>query len=220
MIGPAMAAGAARVTPWIAASGLLAGLTTYYFHQAFTLGRKTPLLLVAMAIPAVANLILNLLLIPSFGLEGALYATLISYGLGLGASAWLGRQSMALPIPVFIGYDPHERAAVNVLIDSLYQHSSQPLALTPIVARQLEGTYRRERDPRQSTEFSFSRFLVPHLMGYQGWAIFMDCDMLVRGDIAVEHLVQRHDDAPRWRIRLDVFMHAMYVFMHEDHPRH
>jgi hypothetical protein len=99
MIGPAMAAGAARVTPWIAASGLLAGLTTYYFHQAFTLGRKTPLLLVAMAIPAVANLILNLLLIPSFGLEGALYATLISYGLGLGASAWLGRQSMALPIP-------------------------------------------------------------------------------------------------------------------------
>jgi len=44
----------------------------------------------------------------------------------------------ARPIPVFIGYDPHERAAVNVLTDSLVQHSSQPLAITPIVARQLE----------------------------------------------------------------------------------
>jgi len=99
MIGPAMAAGAARVTPWIAASGLLAGLTTYYFHQAFTLGRKTPMLLVAMAIPATANLVLNLILIPRFGLDGALYATLISYGLGLGASIWLGRRAMALPVP-------------------------------------------------------------------------------------------------------------------------
>jgi lipopolysaccharide biosynthesis glycosyltransferase len=91
---------------------------------------------------------------------------------------------MAQPIPVFIGYDPHERAAVNVLADSLVQHSSQPLAITPIVAHQLGGILQRERNPKQSTEFSFSRFLVPHLMDYQGWAIFMDCDMLARGDIA------------------------------------
>ena len=38
---------------------------------------------------------------------------------------------MARLIPVFIGYDPHERAAVNVLADSLVQHSSLPLAITP-----------------------------------------------------------------------------------------
>jgi hypothetical protein len=85
---------------------------------------------------------------------------------------------------VFIGYDPHERAAVNVLADSLVQHSSLPLAVTPIVARQLKGVLTRPRQPNQSTEFSFSRFLVPWLMDYQGWAIFMDCDMLARGDIA------------------------------------
>ena len=90
---------------------------------------------------------------------------------------------MAQPIPVFIGFDPHERAAVNVLSDSLVQHSSSPLAITPIVARQLSGVLTRERNPNQSTEFSFSRFLVPWLMHYDGWAIFMDCDMLARGDI-------------------------------------
>ena len=80
------------------------------------------------------------------------------------------------PIPIFIGYDARERAATNVLIDSLYQHSSMPLAITPLVTRQLEaqGLYRRGRDPKQSTDFSFTRFLVPHLMTYQGWALFMD----------------------------------------------
>ena len=78
------------------------------------------------------------------------------------------------PIPIFIGYDPRERAATNVLIDSLYQNSSVPLAITPLVTPQLEaqGLFRRERDPKQSTAFSFTRFLVPHLMGYQGWALF------------------------------------------------
>lgn len=89
-------------------------------------------------------------------------------------------------IPVFIGYDPRERAATNVLIDSLYQSSSAPAAFVPLVTPQLQaqGLYWRERDPRQSTAFAFTRFLVPHLMNYQGWAIFMDCDMLARADIA------------------------------------
>ncbi|QVL53530.1 MAG: hypothetical protein KFB97_03875 [Cyanobium sp. M30B3] len=93
---------------------------------------------------------------------------------------------MVQAIPIFIGFDPRERAATNVLIDSLYQHSSMPLAITPLVTPQLEaqGLYWRERDPRQSTAFSFSRFLVPRLMNYDGWAIFMDCDMLCRSDIA------------------------------------
>lgn len=95
-------------------------------------------------------------------------------------------QSMNQTIPVFIGVDPRERAATNVLIDSLVQHSSVPLTITPMLTPQLElqGLYWRERDPKQSTAFSFSRFLVPHLMGFQGWALFMDCDMLCRGDLA------------------------------------
>ena len=93
---------------------------------------------------------------------------------------------MTQPIPIFIGVDPRERAATNVLIDSLYQRSNAPLAITPLLTPQLEaqGMYWRARDPKQSTAFSFTRFLVPKLMGYRGWAIFMDCDMLARGDIA------------------------------------
>ena len=44
--------------------------------------------------------------------------------------------------------------------------------------------FRRERDPLQSTDFSFSRFLTPYLAGYDGWAVFMDCDMIMLEDIA------------------------------------
>lgn len=101
---------------------------------------------------------------------------------------------MSKPIPIFIGVDPRERAAANVLIDSLVEHSSAPLAITPLITPQLEaqGLYWRERDPKQSTAFSFTRFLVPHLMDYDGWAVFMDCDMLARTDIA--ELWAKRDD--------------------------
>jgi O-antigen/teichoic acid export membrane protein len=99
MIGPALAEGAARVTPWIAISGFLAGVTTYYLSQAFTLARRTRRLLAAMAVPALANIGLNLFLIPQFGLTGALAATLISYALGAAAAWALGRGEFALPIP-------------------------------------------------------------------------------------------------------------------------
>jgi O-antigen/teichoic acid export membrane protein len=99
MIGQALRDGAAHVTPWIAASAFLAGLTTYYFHTAFTLARRTRLLLVAMAVPAISNLIFNLVLIPRFGLRGAMWATFASYLLGALASWSLGRRALALPIP-------------------------------------------------------------------------------------------------------------------------
>jgi O-antigen/teichoic acid export membrane protein len=99
MIGPALREGAAAVTPWIAVSAFFAGVTTYYWHQAFTLARKTTLLLAAMAIPATANIGLTLVLIPRFGLDGALWATAASYAIGAVASWALGRRALALPFP-------------------------------------------------------------------------------------------------------------------------
>lgn len=87
-------------------------------------------------------------------------------------------------IKVFIGYDGREAIAFSVLAHSIHQHASRPVAITPLVLSQLGGIMTRERDPLQSTDFSFSRFLTPHLAGYQGWALFMDCDMVMLEDIA------------------------------------
>ncbi|KQV56737.1 MULTISPECIES: lipopolysaccharide biosynthesis protein [unclassified Caulobacter] len=99
MVGEGLRAGASHVTPWIAASGWLSGVTTYYLLQAFTLARRTPLLIASMSAPALANVILNLILIPRLGLDGALWATTLSYGLGAVAAWALGRRACRLPIP-------------------------------------------------------------------------------------------------------------------------
>lgn len=99
LIGEDLRGAAASITPWIALSALLYGLTAYYFGQAFTLGRKTKHLLVAMAIPAGANVILNLILVPRFGVMGAAWATAASFGLGLIATQLIGRRVLALPVP-------------------------------------------------------------------------------------------------------------------------
>jgi len=87
-------------------------------------------------------------------------------------------------IRVFIGYDPREAVAFSVLGHSIHARASQPVSIAPLMLSQLGGVYRRERNSLQSTDFSFSRFLTPWLCGYSGWAVFMDCDMLVLDDIA------------------------------------
>ena len=87
-------------------------------------------------------------------------------------------------LSIHIGYDPRESVAFHVLAHSLLRRSSAPVAISPLVLGQLKSVYRRQRGPTESTEFSMTRFLVPHLSGYAGWSIYMDCDMLCRVDIA------------------------------------
>jgi hypothetical protein len=109
-------------------------------------------------------------------------------------------------IRVFIGYDSREVVAYSVLAHSINARASRPVAVAPVMLGQLEGVFRRERNPLQSTEFSFSRFLVPWMCAFEGWAIFMDCDMLVRADIA-----------NLWEMRDERF--AVQVVQHEHVPK-
>ena len=87
-------------------------------------------------------------------------------------------------LKIFIGYDPKEAVAFHVLCHSLLERSSKPISITPINLRNLRELYNRQHDQRQSNEFSFSRFLVPYLCDYEGFGIYMDCDMLALGDIS------------------------------------
>jgi hypothetical protein len=91
---------------------------------------------------------------------------------------------MELPrLTIFVGYDPSESVAAYTLMHSITYYASRPVSIVPLNIRNLRLIFERPRDPKQSNEFSFTRFLVPFLMGYDGWAIFMDCDMLLREDI-------------------------------------
>lgn len=84
---------------------------------------------------------------------------------------------------IYIGYDGVESVAWHVMAHSIFSKSSVPVAFIPVSVNNLQGIYDRVRDPKQSNEFSFTRFLVPYLNNYQGYAVFFDCDMLVRTDI-------------------------------------
>jgi hypothetical protein len=109
-------------------------------------------------------------------------------------------------IPVLIGYDPREAVAFSVLAHSIHARASQPVSIAPLMLTQLANVLTRERHPLQSTDFSFSRFLTPYLCGYSGWSIFMDCDMLMREDIA-----------RLWALRDERY--AVMVIKHEHEPR-
>jgi lipopolysaccharide biosynthesis glycosyltransferase len=109
-------------------------------------------------------------------------------------------------IPVLVGYDPREAVAFSVLAHSIHAHASQPVSVAPLMLSQLEDILTRERHPLQSTDFSFSRFLTPYLCDYAGWSIFMDCDMLMREDIA-----------KLWALRDERY--AVMVVRHEHEPR-
>jgi hypothetical protein len=107
---------------------------------------------------------------------------------------------------IFIGFDSKEVVAYHVLSQSIIEHATMPVALSPIVLGHLEKTFTRERNALQSTEFSFSRFLVPYMSGFEGWSLFMDCDMLMRADIA-----------ELWALRDDRY--AVMCVQHDYQPK-
>ena len=108
-------------------------------------------------------------------------------------------------IPIFIGYDSKVKIAYHVLAESILRNSSTPVTISPINLSNLKNIYTRKQDSLASTEFSFSRFLVPHLMNYNGWAIFMDSDMVMLSDIT-----------ELWNLRNEDY--AIQVCKHEYTP--
>lgn len=81
---------------------------------------------------------------------------------------------------IFIGYDEREAVAYHALVHSIIELSSEPVSITPLVRKTLP--IKPERDAKASTDFADTRFLVPYLCDFQGWAMFMDCDMLFTVD--------------------------------------
>jgi len=86
-------------------------------------------------------------------------------------------------IRLFVGFDPVEAIAYHVFCQSVITRCSEPLSIQPLSLPLMRGIY-RESHTDGSNEFIYSRFLVPYLCGYEGFAIFMDGDMLCRDDLA------------------------------------
>lgn len=82
---------------------------------------------------------------------------------------------------IFIGWDSRFPEPAEVLRHSLLEHASIPLDIRYLKLDELD--LNRVHDPRASTEFTYSRFLVPYLCGFKGKAVFMDNDMLCFSDV-------------------------------------
>ena len=135
---------------------------------------------------------------------------------------------------VFVGYDPRESLAYQVCVASMLAQSSIELEVMPLVQAHLRalGLYRRPEAVRGkqswdlisrapvSTEFALTRFLVPKLAGYGGWALFCDGDFLWRDDVASlldladperAVLLVKHDHRPSETVKMDGRLQTPYA---------
>ena len=89
------------------------------------------------------------------------------------------------PLKIFVGWDSREDIAYQVCKQSILDTASVPVEIIPLDQRILrkQGIYTRPEDKLASTEFTFTRFLVPHLADYKGWALFIDCDFVFLDDV-------------------------------------
>lgn len=120
---------------------------------------------------------------------------------------------------IFIGWDSRFPEPADVLAYSIRKNASIDVEINYLKLDELNIA--REYDPLASTEFTYSRFLVPHLCNFEGTGLFMDNDMLCFGDVArlaelpMEDYalrVVKHDYQPKTSVK-------MYGAVQTSYPR-
>lgn len=90
-------------------------------------------------------------------------------------------------LKVYAGYDQREEVGYHVFTSSILERTTIPVSITPLNKRALETELREG-----TNAFTLSRFLVPYMNNYMGFAVFMDgADMLVNTDL--RRIVERVD---------------------------
>lgn len=98
ILGAEFTKDAAQFMPLVALGAFFAGIKSTYTDLSFHLGKKTWVQLFITGNTAAFNVVLNLLLLPTYGILGAAIATMLSLLLALLQSAWFGRKVFRLPI--------------------------------------------------------------------------------------------------------------------------
>lgn len=112
-------------------------------------------------------------------------------------------------IPIYTGFDPREEAGSHVFHSSVIERATEPVSFCPLHLPHFKAFY--EAGQRDGTNaFIYTRFLIPFLQHWKGWALFVDgADMLCRADIA-----------ELWALR--DYYKAVQVVQHDyrtQHPR-
>lgn len=116
-------------------------------------------------------------------------------------------------IRLFVGWEPREAIGWHVFAQSAIERSSLPIQLIALSDASLASLVAGWRS-EGTNAFSKLRFLIPHLCGYSGWALFADgADMLCRADLA-ELWRMRGQPAP------DGIEKALWCVKHDYRTRH
>jgi lipopolysaccharide biosynthesis glycosyltransferase len=124
------------------------------------------------------------------------------------------------PIPIFVGYDPREAIAFHTCVNSIIRYASQPVAIVPVALNLFQDYEETHTDG--SNHFIYTRFLVPHLMSYTGWAIFIDGDMILRDDIVKLWNYRNQEHADVFVVKHDYKTKMTEKYLgskNEDYPR-
>ena len=153
---------------------------------------------------------------------------------------------------IWIGHEPREQDAFEVAARSIAGHAKEPIPTFAVSLDVLQrrGLYTRATEHREgrlwdvvsgapmSTEFAISRFFVPLLAGPEAeWAVFMDCDVLLRTDIAELFeladpakaiQVVKHNQRPTETVKMDGQVQTAYprknwssvILWNLRHPAH
>ena len=86
---------------------------------------------------------------------------------------------------IYIGFDSKEAIASEICEFSIKKNSKKSFSINHLKLLDLKnkGFYSRDHDKLSSTEFTFTRFLVPYLQNYKDWAVFCDSDFIFLNDI-------------------------------------
>ena len=109
---------------------------------------------------------------------------------------------------IFIGFETEYPEAFEVCAESIRQYNPNH-EIIPLVKSELEeqGLYTRPYQG-ESTEFAFTRFLVPALCEWKGYALFCDGDFMWRCDPQeIEDLVKQSPQSPSvWVVKHPPFL--------------
>jgi len=86
------------------------------------------------------------------------------------------------PIRVFVGCDDSQLVAASVLEHTIRKHARRRVEFTKMI--DLPVPVPRDPANRARTGFSFYRFMIPKLAGYEGRALYLDSDMQVFADMS------------------------------------
>jgi lipopolysaccharide biosynthesis glycosyltransferase len=118
------------------------------------------------------------------------------------------------PLKIYIGWDSREDIAYQVAKLSIENLASVPVEIVPLKQKLLrkEGMYWRDVDHLAATEFTFTRFLIPELNDFDGWALFIDCDFVFLDDVKnlfdqtndkFAIMCAQHDYTPKEGVKMD-----------------